>query len=740
MSRAIVSRHADAETCVTRVRVNRILGLVAVLFICLLAFAASFLPSEKAIAATSRTSSDYMGDIVIDATLDENGVMHVVEQRTTTKLSTRDFFKWTLPGYMTLDDGRFELEGDAPISIDDEAGHHDLSYKIATLGRYSYATKGTAYTYDLVPAKKSSEGFDAIYIFDPQNSGGEKRTMLITIRYQVTGAVKLHSDVAELDWQCVSRNWKRPARKLDATVTLPGLATGTGADGVSAWNIGGTSDNVEVGSNGTNSTVSLSINGLPAETAQSLHVTMPATWLANSDLVSDGEEAYAAIAEQQRKKSGIKNVPELVAGTLTALGIIVVVAALAVLIGLSYRFNYRGELGKRSKDVKPRGVLPSNDNPAFLAYLFHASKGREWYYWGQLAAFIDLVRQGALKPVKGSKTRFSLVDPDLSDGIDFDFEPGDTLAKTNYSYVASLAGDDGVFDLSDLKRESEENPRVYVDFSKSWAKSVEDSSYTEKYHIADCMKEARMLALFSVAILAVTVIVSFIYAVNCAPNFDGAIAAFIGTAFCIACGLFVYSRRNNAFMANQEGCDLLDRCDAFAQWFETSQATMEMDALPDDLRNRYLAVGTAFGLKKRNERTRDEGDRDAQHDPAQRRYNQGGYYYDTNMGADDARASGDGASRNLFSVDDLSAPSAVAAGVIGAGVAGAAATGIAAAVESLHNDSALTTSQLNDFYSSAHTAIQPVTTGGGWFGGGCGGGGGGCGGGGCGGGCGGCGG
>lgn len=170
----------------------------------LLAFTAAFFSLPAPAHADDRSYS--IDRVQIDATVDENGTLHVSERR------TYDFdgsFNGVYQNLATLPDGgALHVEG---LSVDCSGEHEDLpSIPFNEYWRDSPASAPSGdYTFD--------KEYMTVYVFKKMSW----ETCDITFNYSISNAVQFYDDTADLYWQFIGDEWDVPNYDIEARVTLP---------------------------------------------------------------------------------------------------------------------------------------------------------------------------------------------------------------------------------------------------------------------------------------------------------------------------------------------------------------------------------------------------------------------------------------------------------------------------------------------------------------------------------------
>lgn len=171
----------------------------------LLAFAAAFLAFTTPAHADDRSYS--IDHVQIDATVDEDGTLHVSETRT---YNFHGQFNGVYQSIATIPDGStLQLRGaQVRCGIDEELDLPYIPFKDDYGSNPAGAPTGQ-YSYD--------EDYSRFYVFQRMSDA----KCDITVNYSITHFVQFYDDTADLYWQFIGDEWDVPNENIEARVTLP---------------------------------------------------------------------------------------------------------------------------------------------------------------------------------------------------------------------------------------------------------------------------------------------------------------------------------------------------------------------------------------------------------------------------------------------------------------------------------------------------------------------------------------
>ena len=421
-------------------------------------------------APASAYARDYeISGVTIDATVDANGALHVVETR------TFDF------------DGGFNgVYWEIPVGRNEGSGA-DVDVTVL------YAGEGTPGS--LTAFEESDAGVDGT--FEVIDEGDSERVKLysahdseeatFTIAYDATGIVTRWEDTGELYWKFVSDGWGVESQNVTCMLHLPvpdGQSV-TPGENVRAWGHGPLDASVRFDGD----RVVFEVPGVGTEEFAEMRVAFPAEWVdglsvtpgARLDTILSEEQVWAGEANERRAQA------RLAFAAALGLGGAVAVATLACSVWA--RLRYRRDFRPSFQDTYFRDV-PTDDHPAVLGALFNGGDVRSKELTATLMRLTDegvvrlervrTKRKGLLGDKVKEECRLTKVSDAPSPDATSDPRAHDAR-RIDQGAVSLLfdtvadggdAGDAAELLFSQIESFAREHPQRYSDAYESWAGAV----------------------------------------------------------------------------------------------------------------------------------------------------------------------------------------------------------------------------------------------------------------------------
>ena len=201
------------------------LGVYAVRLLVLIACVAAF---SLFVAPTSALAKSYsMPEVNIEATVNADGSLHVVEQRTfdfdgSFTCVWWEFNKLYSPKELQVNGVSLTFGMDSPGNVSTvSAPLEEVPFK--KLWRSEGGPGFTSYSVD--------EAYDGVYVFFEASD----TLMRVTLDYTVLNAVDVYTDCADLYWQFLGSDWAEDSQNVECVITLPaGASAGVAPVGVPA--------------------------------------------------------------------------------------------------------------------------------------------------------------------------------------------------------------------------------------------------------------------------------------------------------------------------------------------------------------------------------------------------------------------------------------------------------------------------------------------------------------------------
>lgn len=537
-------------------------------------------------------ADDYEIDRVnIDATVNTDGSLYVVEERTFDFDGSFNGVYWDIPR------GRHEGRS---IGIEVVSAQRNKGYDWEDMAQVESASNGN----DLVFTISETRNYDGVDIvrvklFSPSRD----QAVTFRITYRVTNGVSAWADVGELYWKFVSDGWDVPSRNVTCNVHLPVPAGETvrPEDNVRAWGHGPLTGDVALTDDGATFTVPRVGTSDFAEA----RVVFPVSWLSGMtpgsrsilDTVIAEETRWADEANAQRERA------RRLVGTLFGGGL--GMSALCAIVALYSRFKYR-QVARRVFDETYWRDVPSADHPAVLGALYNGGDPEPKEFTAALmrltdagAIGLDLVTTVSKRGKQKKDYRVTRNDgraDALTDRIDR--ETDNFLFRYLARRAASLDGItyDTQFPplyFGRIEKVAEEFPHSYDSNRTDWDFAVTDQY--EKRGFKEGVVTGGQVVPTAVGILALLLaVVEFFGSLLVGSPVIGALIAALLIVMAVV--LFVVASKNVPL--SLEAMEIKAKMEALKRWLK--DFTRLKEAVPQDvvLWNRLLVMAVVLGVSK----------------------------------------------------------------------------------------------------------------------------------------------
>lgn len=512
-----------------------------------------------------------MPQTVIDATVEDDGDLHVVEQRTFDFSGDFSAVWWS---FDSVPQGA-TVRVDGVRMANGTVGEASSWTELASVPfRISWRDEGgpdsTSYSFD--------EPQDTVYVFFDESD----TTVTIELDYTVIDAVRAYADVGELYWQFVGSGWEEDSGNVSATIALPssGQAVQAGVD-VRAWGHGPLDSAVEIADDGS---VVYQVPSVSAGSYAEARIVFPSGWLSGVqqgdvndyrstmrlDDVIDEEQEWADSANAQRAYS-----------LVTLLVSIVICLAVLVYGIVSFR-RYGKELAPTFTDEYWRDEPVAGEHPAVIGRLCRFDRESPDDF---TATVLHLANLGALRidAVDGTAKGYVLTRvPEVERSLNSEI---DRKAMRLLFDVAAEGCD--TLPMRDIRTFAQDHPQEFSDALADWQGVVSARSiageYFESYSQA---KRSRMAA------IAVLLVVGCVFLSIVLDN-----PLMVAPSVVVGVALFVVSR----FMdrRTQKGADAYARCKALKKWLCEFSSLDERPPTDVKVWGEFMVYAFVFGVAEK---------------------------------------------------------------------------------------------------------------------------------------------
>lgn len=538
---------------------------------------------------TPAYARDYeITQVDIDATVREDGTLHVVETRTYAFDGSFNGVYWLIPAGYNSSNGK-------SVSVDViSAGEQTAS----GLDSFEESGLGVDGVYEVTDSGSNKQ----VKLYAPHAN----ETVSFTIAYDATGIVTRWSDTAELYWKFVSDGWDVESQNVTCRLHLP-VASGesvAAGDNVRAWGHGP----LDGSSAFDGDDVVYTVPGVGTDEFAEMRVTFPAAWVSGLGETS-GDRLDTILSEEQQwaDEANAKRMWARVAyyGSLAA---VVAVAAATVVVALRRRARYRRDFAPQFTGTYFRDV-PTKDHPAVLGALYNRGSANEN---GLTATLMHLTDEGLIRLDKVTTRSKGLFKDKVKDDYRLtklhDAPAADeargALNKASatidrqtlkflFSKVAKGKGDENPELLfSDLEAYAKAHPQGYSDAYDSW-KSAVDGKYLARFS-GDGLKGYGKGSLIALATVNFVLVIAtpILFALLGAPVALGIALPVV----LLGVGLFASVVAKGMKDVNHEAVEVKAQLEALRRWLVSF--THLDEAVPTDvvLWNRLLVMAVALDV------------------------------------------------------------------------------------------------------------------------------------------------
>lgn len=527
----------------------------------------------------------------IDATLDSDGVLTVVESRTFDFDGDFHGVYWDIPKGENPSNGR-DVELTVLAAGEGDAGD---------LQAFTEGYGGVDGTYEI------SDRGDVLRL--KIYSAHEDERATFTIAYRATGIATRWDDTGELYWKFVSDGWDVESQNVVCNLHLP-VPAGESVKPVAnvrAWGHGPL--DADVAFNGDD--VVFTVPGVGTEEFAEMRVTFPREWIAGCEATS-GSELETILSEEQTwankanaRRARARLLVWGIAGATGALAVVTVVYTVFV------RRRYAQDVRPQFQDKYFRDV-PTDDHPAVLGALANGGKAEPKELTATLMRLTDqgVVRLDKVRRKVGSGWRQKEKDDFLLTKVKgMGTAPEGAVMSDNATWARAVdaAACTFIFGkvakarnevgsklyLSSVERTAKKEPEAYSDAWNAWA-SVVEGRYIERFQ-DEAIERKGMVALAVLGVFDVMLAIGSFVLEVCV--FESPLGIGIGLpALLLAAGIAAVVCAATMRELNREGIETLAQLEALRRWLK--EFTHLSEAVPADvvLWNRLLVMAVVLDV------------------------------------------------------------------------------------------------------------------------------------------------
>ena len=439
-----------------------------------------------------------------------------------------------------IENRTFDFEGDfswATYEVFIKGATDITSFEVLENGQpFQQSPAGTAGTVNIA---KSPNAIKAQWYF---NASDQQRTF--TFKYRALDAVKVFTDVAEVNWKVIGAGWDESARNVKATVHLP---VGAEKSQIKAWGHGPLNGNVSI-VNGN--TIDYTVSGLPSHTFVETRVTFPPALVPQaSRRVSN--DRLPTILSEEKEWANQANAKRRLARAGNAFGVILPFLTLTAGFVLWLIFGKEHKVDTKLDYFRE---LPYDYPPAITGYLWRFGNVE---VSDLTATLMDLARRGWLKITETKKEKQGF----FGSKIEYDYElelldePKDKLQNFEAQMIAYFfrtIGNDKTVTMEEVKDYAKSHTTSFQGFMKKWKKSIKTAGKKNRFiePTGTIMMSVNIFVGAAVAITGVVLLTEGMY--------GGIVSLVLGITQALFSGLF---RRRT-----KEGAQQLSKWAAFRRF------------------------------------------------------------------------------------------------------------------------------------------------------------------------------
>lgn len=555
-----------------------------------LLFVLAFVAVMVALPSIALADGYEMTKVSIDATVNPDGSMDVVEDRTFEFYDSFHGVYWLVPKGYNPSNGK-------EVSLSDVVGG-----VMAPDGFQRFSENGSE---DSGTVQLTDEGsLERLKIYYTVYDGD---VVTYRIAYHVDGILTRWEDTAELYWKFVSDGWDAESQDVTCTVHLPVPAGETVDAGgnVRAWGHGPLDASVTFDGND----VVYQCPGVGGSEYAEARVTFPAEWLAGCE-VTDGSELQTILSEEQQwadeANARRERARMALGGSVVGAYVLSVISLLRAILGWR---RYKATHTPQFDDKYFRDV-PTADHPAVLARLVGDGDAEKNGMTAALMRLTDLrvasldkityvpkrrkrereayvMRQtGALPAAGGGEDAASAHEVDQAT-VDFFFG---WLGPRMRGRSAPEADEPPSVNFSEIESYAKDHARRYSQEYGEWSSEVA-AQCTIRFEGDGAKDRAGTVVLGVLAFVAAMVL--FFYWLIAGFFSWWAVA---GVTLLVGSGVVCIVASSKMRDLNPEGVEVLAKTEALKRWL--CDFTRLEEAVPTDvvLWNRLLVMATALGV------------------------------------------------------------------------------------------------------------------------------------------------
>ena len=533
--------------------------------------------------ATAHAKSYEMPQVDIQAQMETDGTLHVVEQRTFDFDGSYSAVWWTMN--LLPSNAEFSVNG---VRVMPVTGEGATEYSM---------TQVEEVPFDLKWREEGGPGKDAYSVDSPKNTvyvffGNTPKRIVVELDYTITNMAQMYDDVAEVYWRYVGSQWSAPSENVTATLQLP-LPQGTTVtpgDNVRAWGHGPLDGTVSVNADGS---VTCTVPRIESGAYAEMRVLTPTAWLSNVSLktlrLHAGEQRLDSVLKEEKSWADKANTQRMMSFGYVAGCALVCLLVLAWALWAFFRYGKEytpAFTDKYWRDVPSKGMHPAvigrlwrwnrestDDLTATIMHLAQTGAVRI-----DAGSYDAPAKLGGMKPVNDFYITRLVDAQDVKDPID------QATFKLLFNKIG--AGQSALW-FGSIKKYGEDHPNAMVKAMEAWQKVVTTETDAHNF-FEDKGKHLRTVMWALAAVLAVFGVLKWLDDSNMLTLFF-----FIPTVVAL---VFI---GNNMPRRSVEGNELVAHCKALRNWLRDFSSLDERGPADVKVWGEFMVYAYLFGVAKK---------------------------------------------------------------------------------------------------------------------------------------------
>lgn len=509
--------------------------------------------------------------VAIEASVDEEGNVRVIEDRTYHFSSSVHGVYWLLPM------GQYQGKDIRPQDI--SVGKYDAQGRLQTFSR---STLGADYTFSEAQQANNVQ----VKVYDSTAEGDET----YRISYELDGLALRYQDTAELYWKFISDGWDKRSENVTCTITLP-VPKGEQLEGeknVWAYGHGPLDGEISVGSD----CVTYTVPYVGSDEFAEARILFPESWLPLARMMSGVR--FSAVQEEEERWAKEADRERIVAQVLVwgAFAFVLIAGAAGSLLAYRTLKKYREYNRPLFSDEYYRDI-PSKDHPALLGSLYHRGKAGAPEMSATLMRLVDegvFSFDPAHTQQEGTLLYNEKAAQKLTDEIDKAFV-SQVLVPVFESSAEKPT--QTILNLHELERYAKNSPAKYQAAIDGWRAKVEAAGVMRGFYVAK-HKVSKVPLLLGLVFAAVALLLGL----GAFLSFDVPAAFYVTLLLpATAIGFCIYVLQKTPSLS-EEAIELDAKLHALKHWL--IDFTKLNEAIPQDvvLWNHLLVMACVLGVSK----------------------------------------------------------------------------------------------------------------------------------------------